>query len=413
MQVRRGAPGVEGTRVTEAPRPAVSGTPEAARADAGGRPARAPAPDGRPSVEGRRVLLAEDDPVVRSFVRLSLEQEGLRVLEARDGREALELARAERPDLVLTDLWMPVMNGVELIEALNAQGCSAPVMVLSGHLTASSTDRLRGLGVFKVLPKPVGVEALREAVREGLLDGPQARPARGGAGGAADSSARKVAVLVADDDEHVRGLLRDCLTRQGYQVEEASDGEEAVEKALANDLSLVLMDLNMPRMSGEEAVAALRRASRDCFIICMTGESDQREMDRAVAKGALRCIRKPFDLQELLAELARLDLIAAHRRLLAARERERAARPAERARNWLAVQERRYGRRFKWMLALAALAVAALAAAVPVAALWLERASAAAASAASKIEQAADAAARIEGYLQRDEERELRPAARP
>jgi CheY-like chemotaxis protein len=377
-------------------------------------------------VEGvrSRVLVAEDDAIVRSWLVKTLEHEGLDVLAAQNGREAADLLATETVDLLLTDLWMPKMNGVELIESmdgsgwrLNAIGRIPEVVVLSAHLTAASTDKLRGLGVFATLTKPADNGELVRVVREGLVSDRKARLQREAgvaSTGGRSTPADKASVLVADDDEGIRSLLARVLGAEGYHVVEAVDGEEAVEKALANDIDLVIMDLNMPRMNGIEAVAHLKRATRDCFIICATGECSRSEIDRVMQAGASSHFRKPFDVFELLAEVKRLDLIAAHRRKLAARERVRAEAQkrwslADKTREWVQTQEHRFGRRSKVLLAIVAAILVAAVIAVPIVSELTDRAARAAEATAKRFNTAADAAGRVEGYLQRDEARELSP----
>ena len=325
--------------------------------------------------------------------------------EAENGRDAAKIAQGDPVDLVITDLWMPVMNGVELIQALETMGCPAEVIVLSAHITTSSADRLRSLNVFQILAKPVAITELLGAVRQGLRSDRRGRVAgelaRSAVAGPAKPSAGKPMVLVVDDEEVMRSLLRDVLTRAGYRVEEARDGEEAVEKALAYHIDLVVTDLNMPRMNGRQAVEKLRRASRDCFIICMTGECSNDEIQATLRAGAVKCFRKPFDITALLAEVERLDLLAVHRRRLAKWELSRKESFVHRGRSAAR------GRRFRRMAAAAVAIVAISAAAVPVVSHWLAAAGRTARAAAEKAGQALDGASRLEGYLQRDEAREL------
>jgi len=345
----------------------------------------------------KHILVAEDEPVVRELLRAVLEHKGYAVHEAGNGRQAADYARASQVDLVLTDLWMPEMNGVELIEELNRTGSRAEVLVLSAHVTETSTEKLEGLGVFRILAKPVDLNVLLEAVEGGLASDRVERisakrapaPEREEAG----APPSRATVLVADDDGQVRDLLRALLSGAGYAVEEAMNGQEAVEKALAYDIDLIITDLNMPQMSGREAIETLRRATRDTFIICITGEATRKEMDAAVHAGAVKCLRKPFAPQQLLSEVERLDLLAVHRRRLAQRERELLA----------AAPLQRRGRHKKWLLVATLVVVAAGAIAVPVIIVMMR----AAGKAADKVKDATDAIDRVEGYLQRDEQREI------
>ena len=368
-------------------------------------------PSAWPLLRGKSILIAEDEPAVRGMLRRVLEMQGCVVHEAENGRKAAELARKSAFDLVITDLWMPVMNGVELIEALNSMGCPAEVVVLSAHITCAATEKLRRLGVLKIVKKPADIATLLETVETGLRSdrgGRLAEEFAEGPGSSADDG--PALVLIADDDDGVRGLLRGLLKRAGYRVEEARDGEEAVEKALAHDVSLVLMDLNMPRMGGLQAVEILKRASRDCLIVCMTGECTGREMDAALRAGAVSCFRKPFDTAEILAEVERLEAISLHRKQLAERERAAAARMTLWGRARAAVRsiKHSYGRRLKWVAAATVAAVVLSAIAVPLISSFFGRTAHAARNAGRKVDAVLDSASRVEGYLQRDEARELK-----
>jgi DNA-binding response OmpR family regulator len=359
---------------------------------------------GLSALRDKHILLADDEPEMRGMLRRALELHGCVVHEAENGQEAIEIAREHRVDVVVTDLWMPVMNGVELIEALGTTDCPAEIIVLSAHMTAATTEKLRSLGVFRMIGKAVGVMALVMAVREavrsdrrGRLAGELVRSLDAG-----HRPAGRALVLVVDDEEAVRVLLRNVLTRAGYRVEEACDGEEAVEKALAYHIDLVITDLNMPRMNGQQAVVKLRRASHDCFIICMTGECDNDEIQAVLQAGAVKCFRKPFDVTELLAEVKRLDLIAGHRKRLAKWEISRTKAYA--LSDNLALGHRHYKR----TVAAAMVIVALAAASVPVVSHWLTAAGETAHAAAASVGSALDSASRVEGYLQRDEARELK-----
>jgi len=101
-----------------------------------------------------RILVADDEDFTRMAVIGVLQQQGYRIIEARDGRQALELAMAERPDLAVLDIEMPEMGGLTVIERLRDRGVELPVLVLSGR--AEVDDRVRGLtvGADDYLTKP-------------------------------------------------------------------------------------------------------------------------------------------------------------------------------------------------------------------------------------------------------------------
>ena len=113
-------------------------------------------------VEPSRVLLVDDQPEVRRVVRRNLVRAGHVVIEAWNGRIAVELAREMQFDLVISDLRMPDMSGVELLEALHERDPDLPVILTSGSPDPLTTAEARALGVFAYLAKPVPFDVMRE-----------------------------------------------------------------------------------------------------------------------------------------------------------------------------------------------------------------------------------------------------------
>jgi CheY-like chemotaxis protein len=109
-----------------------------------------------------RVLLVEDAPFLRyAFGRL-LRMHGFDVREANDGREALECVAEFQPQLVLTDLMMPIMNGVELIRRLQGSPDTAdvPIVAITADATEQAEQQARQAGAIDVITKPIDLPAL-------------------------------------------------------------------------------------------------------------------------------------------------------------------------------------------------------------------------------------------------------------
>lgn len=111
-------------------------------------------------------------------------------------------------------------------------------------------------------------------------------------------------VLVIDDEDQVRQLIRETLELAGYEVEDARDGKEGLERYRAKSVDLVIMDILMPDQDGLESILALRREFPDSRVIAMTGGSDMigvlNFLDVAKMLGARRTLQKPFDMKTLL-----------------------------------------------------------------------------------------------------------------
>jgi two-component system, chemotaxis family, chemotaxis protein CheY len=115
-------------------------------------------------------------------------------------------------------------------------------------------------------------------------------------------------VLVVDDQDPVRQLIRETLEQAGYEVEEARDGKEGLDRYRTRSTDLVLMDILMPDQDGLEALMTFRREFPDTRVIAMTGGNDTIGildfLDVAKMLGARRTLHKPFELKVLLDTVA-------------------------------------------------------------------------------------------------------------
>jgi two-component system, chemotaxis family, chemotaxis protein CheY len=122
------------------------------------------------------VLIVDDSAIVRSMVKKSIGMAGLpigQVIEAGNGREALELLRRQWVDIVFADLNMPEMNGAELVEEMSKDAVlvATPVVIVSSEHSLAKIEELKAKGIRAYIKKPFRPEGFREVV-EGVLGGP-------------------------------------------------------------------------------------------------------------------------------------------------------------------------------------------------------------------------------------------------
>jgi two-component system nitrogen regulation response regulator NtrX len=115
-----------------------------------------------------RILVVDDEESIRGTLRLILEYEGYEYLEAADGRSALSVNGECQPDLILLDIKMPGMDGLELLRRLNKEGGHSQVVVISGHGTIATAVEATKLGAFDFLEKPLEREKLLLTIRNAL-----------------------------------------------------------------------------------------------------------------------------------------------------------------------------------------------------------------------------------------------------
>ncbi len=116
-------------------------------------------------------------------------------------------------------------------------------------------------------------------------------------------------ILVVDDEHDIRTVVRMCLESEGYRVRLAADGRRALELILAESPAAVLLDLNMPLMTGQELLAELRARQVDVPVLFMSAAG--RASAEAARCGAAGWVPKPFDLDDLLETVARATRAAA------------------------------------------------------------------------------------------------------
>ena len=119
---------------------------------------------------------------------------------------------------------------------------------------------------------------------------------------------RPTRILTVDDSASMRALLKHALTQSGFAVEQADDGQAALEWLAMNDVDVVITDINMPRLDGFGLIERLRAGGRHCDrpILVLTTESSDEKKARARAAGATGWIVKPFDPDKLAVAVRRV-----------------------------------------------------------------------------------------------------------
>jgi CheY-like chemotaxis protein len=245
----------------------------------------------------RLVLLADDSPLIHRHTVPILEDDGYEVRSANDGEEAVALARELSPDLVITDIEMPKLDGYGVCKTLKSEPATAhvPVLICSSLGEAADLERGFDAGADDYLVKPVIPEELLTRVRA-LVRG--ALPAS------------RERVLVVDDSLTVRDLERKLLDNQGYRVEVAVDGMDGWNAVRGGQFDLVVTDVDMPRMDGIELVSLISRDPqlRSMPVMIVSYKDRDEDRRRGLEAGAAYYLTKGSFHDETLME-AVVDLI--------------------------------------------------------------------------------------------------------
>ncbi|NDG74437.1 MAG: response regulator [Synechococcaceae bacterium WB8_1B_136] len=251
--------------------------------------------DGAPPVAPRgTVLVIDDDAATVEVVRRHLVREGYRVEVAHGGEEGLAMARALRPDAITLDVMMPGMDGWSVLAALKADAQLAEIPVVMMSLLENRALG-QALGAAGSLAKP-----LQRAELDSLLDTIRAASARGTAH-----------LLVVEDEPTNAELLRRVLEREGWVVDCAANGLEALAAVAQVRPALILLDLMMPQMDGLDFLERLRRnpAAASIPVIVITAKeltaADRHRLhgrvSEVVSKGAFSAVALAEQVNAILA----------------------------------------------------------------------------------------------------------------
>ena len=246
--------------------------------------------DGSARLVARRVLIVDDDDDFRDLMRLQLSHAGYDVLDARDAESAIQIARASHPDVITVDLLMPGIDGWSFIDRLRQEEglANIPIVVVSGAADAKTDVRL---------PTDVSVIAKGEGHDRLLREISLALAGRRGA-----------TVLVAEDDDDLRGVLTASLIRNGHRVIQARDGAEALASLERDQVDLLVLDLVMPNIDGFEVLARLKGTGRGATlpVVVVTGTDRSTTELQALRLGANVYLTKPVAAAALTEEVTRL-----------------------------------------------------------------------------------------------------------
>jgi CheY-like chemotaxis protein len=248
-----------------------------------------------------RVLIADDDPEVRDVIAESFRMEGLDVLEASNGLEALLYVKRDRPDAVVLDLMMPRLGGVEALKRIHDFNPGIRVLVVTGTDDPELHRQATASGAAAVFTKPVAIAALVAALTgpAPAAAPPPPAPQRPAPAPPRPAAAPTGRILVADDNPEVRQMLEDVLTSLGYVTRAAADGTEAVRSVIADAPDVVLLDVYMPGLSGVGALPTIVAVAPHTKVIMISGSANIDVLKRSLAFGAHDYVTKPFEISSL------------------------------------------------------------------------------------------------------------------
>ncbi len=246
------------------------------------------------------ILVVEDNQITQKMMLVTLRTEGFRVIGAADGKTALKHVAGETLDLILQDLILPDMDGIQLARRIRELpgGRDVPIIALSGLASKLEEAQAAGAGFARVLFKPVETPRLIAEIRS-ILPEHDVRPVIAGS--------RRI--LLVDDDPVQLKLHRLQLEERGFLVRTASDASQALIAARDETPDAIVSDLVMPGMDGMDLCRTIRldpALAHVPFILTTASGSSVEVDDEALAEGAgvNAFVPRSPDLDQVLTALS-------------------------------------------------------------------------------------------------------------
>ncbi|KKF99963.1 ATPase [Methanosarcina mazei] len=239
------------------------------------------------------VMVVEDDRLSRELLFFTLKEAGYRVVQAATGEEALSLAQKLKPFVITLDLMLPEMNGWDVLENLKKDSVTSGIPVLVLSITEKNDCKMLW-GAFDHLVKPVDKSVLLSSLDRLKTNLKKDSPK----------------ILIADDQESMLELMSSMIEFEGYVISLAQGGKEAIDKASTEIPDAIILDLNMPDVSGFEVIKALKKNPQTVdipVIVCTSKDLSMQEMKMLNSSVSFVMQKEDLNKRKLLELIRRLE----------------------------------------------------------------------------------------------------------
>ncbi|AFZ37885.1 CheA signal transduction histidine kinase [Stanieria cyanosphaera PCC 7437] len=257
------------------------------------------------TIQSPTIMIVDDSTALRRTMALSLEKSGYRVVQAKDGREALEQYRKNSAiALIVCDIEMPNMNGFEFlgVRRRDSELSNIPIVMLTSRSGVKHRSLAMQLGANAYFTKPYIEQEFLVELKKILNPSVQKTIA-------IPKTLPTQTILVIDDSSALRKTMALSLEKKGYRVLQARDGQEGLEQLKQNpQVNLVICDVEMPNMNGFEFLTARRQEVKLAKIpvAMLTSRTNEKHRNLAQQLGAIAYFTKPYVEEEFFPAILNL-----------------------------------------------------------------------------------------------------------
>ncbi len=230
-----------------------------------------------------KILVVDDEKIVRDFFKRLISLLDVDVLEAPDGYTAIEMARNNDIGLFFIDVRMPGINGLETTREIRKINPLAAVVIITGYAVDDVLDALQKEGIEGIIHKPFEIGQIKEVINNFSKE----------------ELSRPLNILVIDDDEAILGFFSNFLKDKGFKYKTARDKKEALEAVNSEKFDLVFLDLVLKEDDGRQIYEEFQIAFPGMDIVLMTGYPQKaKELEGKFEFAG--CLYKPFDIKNIV-----------------------------------------------------------------------------------------------------------------
>ena len=254
-----------------------------------------------------RVLIVDDNASMRILLSTLLSDRGHQIVGSlAEGNGVMEAVDRLKPEIVCLDYQLPGRDGLEILEEINNTRPEIDVLFITASEDPEIEKKAADAGAAGFLRKPFGQKQVLDEIQDvvatrehasaanRLSDAPAPAAPQSEAGAGGQRPGQRPRAVIADDNSSIRLLLKGLLSELGLDiVAQAANGEEAVKAAQTYQPAVLFLDVNMPLLSGLEALPRIRQVSPRTAVVMVTGSASRQLVEQAAAGGARGYVVKP------------------------------------------------------------------------------------------------------------------------
>lgn len=252
-----------------------------------------------------RLLMVDDEEEFLVSSSQALGRRGFDVDVAPNGITALEMVEQQKFDVIVLDVKMPDIDGIQVFKEIRQKFPGLPVILLTGYGSITDAFHTSKEGVADYLFKPIEIDDLATSIRRAVEKAenqqtqdnkrkPEAEPAE------------PIQVMLVDDEAQFLDSMKRVLIRRNMEVTTAESGTEALELLKEHQIDVVVLDLKMPGLDGMEVLRRINSSYPNVEVVILTGHPSVETALEVIDLGANEYLRKPPEVDDLVAAIRKL-----------------------------------------------------------------------------------------------------------